>query len=116
MSANCDQIKIGEGMEKIQAARLHGRSPFQGGFRLLVFFQLLAQQARIVVDPGQIRDAVGGGSRDDIDYLYNHQICESAGHMHVQTRSAIHDPEAYRKRISQRHELPAESCATLGTA
>ena len=59
---------------------------------------------------------VAGGLRDDIEYLYNHQSCESVGHMHGPTQIAIQDPEGYRELIASRHSLPADNCATLGTA
>ncbi len=59
---------------------------------------------------------VAGGLREDIRYLYNHQSCEPAGHMHKLTQTAIRDPEGYRKKISECYGLPAETCATLGTA
>jgi adenosylcobinamide amidohydrolase len=59
---------------------------------------------------------VAGGLRDDIRYLYNHQSCEPAGHMHKLAQTAIRDPEVYRKKISECSGLPAEACATLGTA
>ncbi|MBT8341982.1 MAG: adenosylcobinamide amidohydrolase [Desulfatitalea sp.] len=59
---------------------------------------------------------VAGGLRDNIDVLYNHQSCEPVGHMHQRTRRAINDPAGYRRMICDRFDLPAERCATLGTA
>ncbi|NDJ77221.1 MAG: adenosylcobinamide amidohydrolase [Chloroflexi bacterium] len=60
----------------------------------------------------------GGGLRDDLDYLYNHQSCEPAGH-HMSAAlhaAAVHRPDAYRRVVSAQHGLPPEKCATLGTA
>lgn len=59
-----------------------------------------------------------GGLRDDLEYLYNHQSCEPGGHnlsadLH---RMAVHQPDDYRAVIAARHALPAERCATMGTA
>ncbi len=59
---------------------------------------------------------VAGGPREDLSHIYNHQSCEPAGHMSNMTRIAITDPLEYRKRICDRHGLPADTCATLGTA
>ncbi len=57
-----------------------------------------------------------GGLRTDLQYLYNHQSCEPAGHSHRLSPKAYSDPLAYRQSICDRHNLPAEQCATLGTA
>lgn len=57
-----------------------------------------------------------GGLRSDLHYLYNHQSCEPAGHCHRLPPMAYRDPLAYRQSICERHDLPAEQCATLGTA
>ncbi len=59
-----------------------------------------------------------GGIRDDLEYLYNHQSCEPQGHRLSDEIHglAIHHPDAYRELIATRHELPAERCATMGTA
>lgn len=57
-----------------------------------------------------------GGVRDDLDYLYNHQSSEPAGHHPASHSIAVRDPVAYRAMICTRHQLPAERCATLGTA
>jgi Uncharacterized conserved protein len=60
---------------------------------------------------------VAGGLRTDLDFLYNHQGCEPAGHMHSGGRSkAVRDPEGYRQDVCSKNGLPAEACATLGTA
>ncbi len=59
---------------------------------------------------------LAGGLRTDLRYLYNHQSCEPAGHHHGPTSMAIRDPLGYRASICDKHSLPAEFCATLGTA
>ncbi|WP_129628827.1 adenosylcobinamide amidohydrolase [Candidatus Oscillochloris fontis] len=59
-----------------------------------------------------------GGIHDHLDYLYNHQSCEPGGH-HLSSdlhRLAVHEPDAYRAAIANRHDLPPECCATMGTA
>lgn len=59
---------------------------------------------------------VAGGITDSLEYIYNHQSCEPAGH-HSATASAMSDmPSEYRAAICAKHYLPAEKCATLGTA
>lgn len=57
-----------------------------------------------------------GGLRDDLGYLYNHQSSEPAGHHQYTHTMAARDPVAYRAMICERHQLPPEQCATLGTA
>jgi len=59
-----------------------------------------------------------GGIREDLEYLYNHQSCEPQGHRLSDAIHglAIHQPDAYRELIASRHGLPAECCATMGTA
>lgn len=59
---------------------------------------------------------VAGGLRRDLGYIYNHQSCEPAGHSHGTLSLAVRDPAAYRRAICAQHGLPAEACATLGTA
>ncbi len=59
---------------------------------------------------------VAGGLRDDITCLYNHQSCEPAGGHHCHASLAARDPVGYRELVCSRHGLPAEHCATLGTA
>ena len=59
----------------------------------------------------------GGGLRTDVQYLYNQQGCEPAGHIHDGRHAkAARDPEGYRQDTCDRYGLPAEACATLGTA
>lgn len=57
-----------------------------------------------------------GGQQTGFHYVYNHQSCEPTGHGHRLTPEAYRDPEAYRRRICKQHGLPAEACATMGTA
>jgi len=57
-----------------------------------------------------------GGMQTGLQYVFNHQSCEPTGHMHGLPSSAYRDPEAYRRHICERYGLPAEGCATLGTA
>ena len=57
-----------------------------------------------------------GGLRDDLDYLYNHQSSEPAGHHPPAHSIAVRDPIAYRALVCSKHQLPPERCATLGTA
>jgi adenosylcobinamide amidohydrolase len=59
---------------------------------------------------------VAGGLREDLSHVYNHQSCEPAGHMTHMTKIAVTDPEAYRKQTCEPYGLPADACATLGTA
>lgn len=59
---------------------------------------------------------VAGGLRDDLGFLYNHQCCEPAGGHCGHAALAMQDPLAYRDCICARHNLPAQSCATLATA
>jgi adenosylcobinamide amidohydrolase len=58
----------------------------------------------------------GGGLRDDLKYIINHQGCEPAGHMHRLPASVWRDTEKHSQRICQPWGFPAESCAILGTA
>ncbi|NMC10816.1 MAG: adenosylcobinamide amidohydrolase [Methanothrix sp.] len=59
-----------------------------------------------------------GGLHDDLMYLYNHQSCEPAGgHMNARMyHLAVDSPEDYKREIADRHSLPFQKCATLGTA
>jgi adenosylcobinamide amidohydrolase len=59
-----------------------------------------------------------GGLRDDMQYLYNHQSCEPAGnHMSDEIYDmAVNRPAEYRRLIAERHGLPPDRSATLGTA
>ncbi len=59
---------------------------------------------------------VDGGLRDDLESLYNHQACEPTGHHHESHKAMTSDPAAYRRLICERHTLPPEKSATLGTA
>ena len=59
---------------------------------------------------------VGGGLRDDLECIYNHQGCEPKAHHWGMHRLATSDPAAYRQLVSGAHGLIADRCATLGTA
>lgn len=57
-----------------------------------------------------------GGLQDGLAYVYNHQSCEPAGHNHRMVPSLWRDPIAYRENTAAPYGLPAEACATMGTA
>lgn len=57
-----------------------------------------------------------GGVREDLEYLYNHQSCESVGHDPAALRLIASDPKGYRSLVCRQHRLPEDHCATLGTA
>jgi adenosylcobinamide amidohydrolase len=59
---------------------------------------------------------VMGGLREDMGYVYNHQSCEPAGHSHGRVQKAITDPVGYHHMVGDRHGLPGDMCAALGTA
>lgn len=59
---------------------------------------------------------VAGGIREDLDYLYNHQSCEPTTHHTLTSDIMRMDRARYRDHICQRYGLPADKCATLGTA
>jgi len=59
---------------------------------------------------------VGGGLRDDLECIYNHQDCEPTGHHHGAHNLAIGDSATCREMVSGAHGLIAGRCATLGTA
>ena len=60
-------------------------------------------------------DRIAGGLSDELEYLYNHQSCEPSGHYHGH-ELAIGNPAEYKRLICEQHGLPAEKCASLGTA
>jgi len=57
-----------------------------------------------------------GGVREDIDVLYNHQSCEPTKHHSMGDHIMNIVPTQYRQEVATRHDLPADRCATLGTA
>ncbi len=59
---------------------------------------------------------VAGGLRFDLTCVYNHQSCEPAGHNKRLSAQPCDDPHSYRRAICAQYGLPAEQCATLGTA
>jgi len=58
----------------------------------------------------------GGGLRDDLEYLYNHQSCEPTGHDPAALRIITSDPRGYRSLVCRHYRLPEDRCASLGTA
>ena len=59
---------------------------------------------------------LAGGFQTDLQYLYNHQGCEPVGHTHRMMSDGRFDAGAHRERVCDRFGLPADTCATLGTA
>jgi adenosylcobinamide amidohydrolase len=61
---------------------------------------------------------LNGGLSDELEYLFNHQSCEPAGHSHSEGlhKLVMDEPEEYRRLICEKHNLPPEKCAFLGTA
>ena len=59
---------------------------------------------------------VAGGIREDMEFLYNHQSCEPAGHHAMTSEIMSMDRPTYREYICERYDLNPEKCATLGTA
>ena len=57
----------------------------------------------------------GGGLRDDLDLIFNHQSCEPTGHTRKEHVQAVRDPAAYLQTICLQNGL-SENCASLGTA
>jgi adenosylcobinamide amidohydrolase len=75
----------------------------------IVYVKFLAPHRVISTDP------VSGGLSDEIKYLYNHQSCEPSGHYHGH-KLAVSNPAEYKRLIVEPYGLPAEKCASLGTA
>ena len=88
---------------------------FYGGLELYREDKII--YARFLV-PHQVISTcrAGGGLRTDVAVVYNHQGCEPAGHHHGANSKAAVDPESHRRDICEKYGLPAEACATLGTA
>lgn len=57
-----------------------------------------------------------GGFRTDLEYIYNHQGSEPAGHEQRLAPAAWRDPLVFRQNTCKPYGLPAEKCATMGTA
>ena len=88
---------------------------YYGGIELhrddkILYARFLARHRVISTCPS------AGGMRNDLDYLYNHQSCEPAGHDRSIHRLISKDPDAYRRIVCERYQLPENRCATLGTA
>ncbi len=58
---------------------------------------------------------VAGGLRRGLEYVLNHQSCEPCNHSRNH-KTAVLDPQKYRKKICSPHGLEPEKCATMGTA
>jgi len=59
---------------------------------------------------------VNGGLRDDLEYLFNHQSCEPSGHSRKVLKSITQKPFDYLKHVCEKHGLPPQKSASLGTA
>jgi adenosylcobinamide amidohydrolase len=57
-----------------------------------------------------------GGLKEGLGYIYNHQVCEPAGHHRSLAAQITSDPGGYRRQVAGDYGLPPELCATLGTA
>ncbi len=57
-----------------------------------------------------------GGITDDLEYVYNHQVCEPCGEHHNEQANAWRDPLAYRMVVCEAAGLPPEKSAGLATA
>ncbi|ACF14684.1 protein of unknown function DUF105 [Chloroherpeton thalassium ATCC 35110] len=58
---------------------------------------------------------VNGGLYDDIECMFNHQLCEPAAHHRSSLKSVTKTPEIYLEETCQAHDLP-ERTVSLGTA
>jgi adenosylcobinamide amidohydrolase len=58
---------------------------------------------------------VAGGLREDLEVIYNRQVCEPAGHCERHGHRLGQDPLLTRREVCEMHGLP-EAAATLGTA
>jgi adenosylcobinamide amidohydrolase len=59
---------------------------------------------------------VAGGIQETLEYIYNHQACEPTGHHRAGASAMTRLPHDYRAQVCEKHGLPADRCATLGTA
>ncbi|MEI6134892.1 MAG: adenosylcobinamide amidohydrolase [Desulfomonile sp.] len=59
---------------------------------------------------------VGGGYRDDLSFVCNHQCCEPRDHLDFVDSKIIDDPESYHKSICDYYNLPLDRTAILETA
>ena len=57
-----------------------------------------------------------GGVQTGLEYIYNHQGCEPAGHSHGTDLKIWRNPTRFRQITCEKYDLPHEKCATLGTA
>ncbi|MBP1627368.1 MAG: hypothetical protein H6Q00_1843 [Holophagaceae bacterium] len=59
---------------------------------------------------------MAGGVREDLQVVYNHQSCEPAFHCERVGHKLAKDFRESQRQVCERHELPLEASATLGTA
>jgi adenosylcobinamide amidohydrolase len=59
---------------------------------------------------------INGGVRDDLSYLFNHQMCEPNRHFRPTLDLAVYQPKDYHAMVCQRMNLPPETSAGLSTA
>ena len=59
---------------------------------------------------------VGGGWRDDLSHVVNHQFCEGAGHADACAYLSEHGHAGYHQKFCADHQLPTETTALLSTA
>lgn len=59
---------------------------------------------------------MAGGVREDLEAVYNHQSCEPAFHCERVGHKLSRDYRESQRQVRERHGLPEEACASLGTA
>jgi adenosylcobinamide amidohydrolase len=84
-------------------------------------YQALRKGRYIIVEligPHQVlsTSAYGGGQRDDLRYLINHQSCEGSGHSERFELLMELGDEGYHRHVCSELELPPEAVALMGTA
>ncbi|MDR2349474.1 MAG: adenosylcobinamide amidohydrolase [Deltaproteobacteria bacterium] len=73
--------------------------------------------ARFLVPHAVLSTArAGGGYREDLKVLLNHQACEPAGPGHAKAAKGYTDPGGYMRDVCAIHDLPGEESAGLSTA
>ena len=58
---------------------------------------------------------VNGGIKDDLDMIFNHQVCEPVNHFSDLQELAVSEPAVYFKKICSVYKF-SEKSASLGTA
>lgn len=84
-------------------------------------YQALRRGRYITVElsgPHQVlsTSAYGGGQRDDLRYLVNHQSCEGSGHVERFDVIMGLGDEGYHRQVCGELELPPDCVALMGTA